>query len=164
MKKLAFALMTVSLVVSIPSFAEEKAQRDAWGGAPAAEKPAKKAEPVVLQDLTLTGRISKSEKTNKEGKTTISYVLIDANGKEIKLPIPKAPKAKKGEAAAPAIVLDVFVDKTATIMAKGTETTDKKGAKSVHVKEITNILLAAPEAAPAVAPAAPAPAPAEPAQ
>ncbi len=160
MKKLAFALMTVSLVVSIPSFAREKAQPNAMGGAPAAEKPAKKAEPAALPDVTLTGRISKLQKTDKKGRTTTSYVLVDPNGKEIKLPIPQAPKAKKGEVAVPAIILDAYVDRAVTVIAKATETTDKTGAKSVHVKEIVNVFLAGPDTAPAVAPAAPAPAPA----
>jgi len=161
MKKLAFALMAVSFFVSIPSFAKEKGQK-AWGN-PAAVKPAKQdrpaklAEPVALQDLNLTGRISKSEKTDKNGKTTTSYVLIDSRGKEISLPVPDAAKAKKGEATAQAINLDVYVDKTVTIVAKGTEKTAKTGAKSVHVKEIVSVSVAGLDTAPAVAPAAPAP-------
>lgn len=160
MKKLALALMTASLVASSPSFAKEKAQGGQWWGAPAADKPAKKAEPPPLQDLNLTGQITTSQKTDKKGNTTTSYLLTDPNGKEIKLPVPTAPKAKKGEAAVPAINLDTYVGKAVTIVARGTETTNKKGEKSMHVKEIVSVSLADQGAAPAAAPAAPAPAPA----
>ncbi|MEI6211973.1 MAG: hypothetical protein WCR06_10165 [bacterium] len=157
MKKMAFALMALSLVVSIPAVAKDKAAHNA-GGSPAAEKPAKTPEPAALQELTLTGRISKAQKTDKKGKTTSSYVLTDPAGQVVKLPTPTAPKAKKGEAAVPAINLDDYVDKAVTIVAKGTETTDQAGAKIVHVKHIVSVTAAGLDAAPAPAAAAPAPA------
>ena len=152
MKKMAFALMALSLVVSIPAVAKDKAHGQA-GGAPAAEKPAKKAEPAVQMDLTITGTVSKSQKTDKKGNTTSSYVLTDPAGQVIKLPTPPAAKAKKGEAPVPAINLDDYVDKAVTIVAKGTETTDKAGAKTVHVKHIVSVTLAGLNAAPAAVPA-----------
>ena len=100
-----------------------------------AEKKAKAA----LKELTIEGRITKTEKKNKKGKTRTSYVLTDAEGKKINLPTPKAPKKKKKDAEpAPAINLDDYVDVDVKVVGKGTET-EKKDKKIIKLKEITSI-------------------------
>ena len=171
MKSVGFVMMALSLVISMPAVAKDKGQKH-WGD-PAV---AKKADPPALQDVTIVGRISNSQTQDKKGNVVTSYVLTDPTGQAIKLPTPHSAKAKKGEVPAPAINLDDYVGKMVTIVAKGTESVSKKGAKITHIQKIVSVTAAdavpdavpaaAPAQAPAAAPApdvAPAPAPAAPA-
>ena len=155
MKSTVFVLMALSLVISMPAIAKDKKQNQ-WGD----RAVAKKAEQPVLEDITIVGTISKSQKQDKKGNVVTSYVLTDHASQVINLPIPHEAKAKKGEVSAPAINLDDYLDKTVTLVAKGTESVSKKGIKMTHIQKIVSVTAAdaAPAAAPAPAPAA-APAP-----
>ena len=103
--------------------------------APAApvEKAAKveraKMPPAV--DITVSGTLKKEEKTKvgKDGKETkrVHYMLVQDDGAKIMLP------SKKNQN------LDAFVDKKVTIVGKGREVVDKKGAKKNIVSDITTI-------------------------
>ena len=154
MKSVVCAVMALSLVVSIPAVAKGRGQKQ-WSD-PA---QAKKADPVVLQDLSITGKIAKTQKQDNKGRTTDSYVLTDATGQDFKLPTPHAAKARKGEAFAPPINLDDYVGKTVTVVAKGTESVKKNGSKTTHIVQIVSVS-AVPDAAPAAANPAPAASPA----
>ena len=98
----------------------------------AGEKAAKVEAP--LQDLTLTGKITKEEKAGKEGKAAkVTYTLTTTDG--VAYVLPEAKKAKEGAAA---IKLDDNLNADVKVVAKGREM-DKDGKKIVHVVEIVSI-------------------------
>ena len=97
--------------------------------APDAATPAKVKKEVVLQDLTLTGKVT--------SETITRYYLTDASGAKVPLPGPNA--GKKGAAEAPAINLADYVGATVKVTAKGTETVSKKGGTTTNVTTIISI-------------------------
>lgn len=109
--------------------------------APKKEKKAKKPK-APLEDITISGTVSKVEKENKKGKVNVSYFLTDGEGNKIKLPAPKVrkkpKKSKPGEAPPPQINLEDYVDSQVTIEAKGF-TKEKKGKVRTFVKKIVSI-------------------------
>jgi len=144
MKRIVSVVVVLSLVASMAAVAGKKE----GNAAPKAPKEPKVEVPLL--DFTFTGKITKTQQPGKDGKNVDHYVLTTVAGQVIELPIPHAPKAKKGEIAAPVINLGDYVDKAVTITAKGREV-EKKGVKTTHIKEIVSILIETPpvEAAPA---------------
>lgn len=130
----------------------------AEGDADAAAKPekVKNAEPEVLQDVSVTGVIAKTQKQTKNGKMKDVFTLTDAAGTAISLPIPPAPKGK-GAPAVPVLNLNDYVGKVAVVSGQGTEKESKKGVKRITIRSITNIV----EVGAGTKPAEAAPAPAE---
>ena len=156
-------MASVVLALSVAVSAQLLAQDNAAGERPARGHKDKGGEPEVLQDITLTGTVTKADREGRNGKTMTVYTLTDKDGKTTHLPAPGDRGAKAGEGAAPAVNIDAFVGKTVTIAAKGSEV-ERNGAKRTHIREIVTITeVAAAPAAAAPAPA-PAPAPAEPAK
>ncbi len=110
---------------------------DDGDGGGAKKKPAKKAPPP-LEELTLTGTLSKTERTGKDDKVTVTYTLTDANGAKIRVPQPRKPRAKKGEQAPAVIDLEDFVDQQVVIEGKG-RTTERGGKQSVTLVSVTSV-------------------------
>lgn len=111
------------------------------GDAPKKEKKERKP----LEEMTITGTITKIEKKGKGDKVSIRYVLTDETGNKIRLPKPRKPRKKKGkegeaapEAAPDAINLADFVDAKVTVVGQG-YTKEKKGKKSIYLKKIVKI-------------------------
>ena len=122
-------VLTVLIVVSMTGSALA-APKKAKKARPAKAAPAKAAK-VPVKEMTLTGTVSKEEKKSRKGTATVSYVLTDAAGNKITLPKPKA----KGEGA---VDLADFVDKSVTVVAKGTET--KSGDKTnIRLSQLISI-------------------------
>jgi len=140
-------LLLGSGLCGVVSAQEAGAGKAKGGERPHMERPA----PV---DMTVTGKITKEERQNREGKTVTHYVLTDAAGNKVMLSEGRGPKAE-GEAAS-AIKLADYVDKDVTIVGKGF-TTERDGKKMTRMVSITKIDAAGAAAAPAPAPA-PAPA------
>ena len=88
-----------------------------------------KAGESTLKEITLTGKIAKK---TEEGSAKVTYVLVDAAGKEIKLPTPKP--TKKDGAEVPAINLADYVDANVKVVGMGIE-----GEKTVVLKKISTI-------------------------
>lgn len=101
--------------------------------------PKQKRPAAAMQEMTLTGTISKMEKKGKGDKVSVSYILTDAEGTKIRLPVPRAPKKKKGGEAAPAVInLADFVDQQVKVVGMGRET--KRGdKKSIQLRTITTV-------------------------
>ncbi len=106
------------------------------------EAPKKRPErkpPAPLEDLTLTGTLTKTEREGKDGKTRVTYTLTDAQGAKIRVPPPRAPRVKKGEEAPPpAIDLEDFVDQEVVVEGKG-RVTERGGKKSVRLQSVTSV-------------------------
>lgn len=152
MKRMVAGLVLLALVmVPVLSMAQDAAPaRPAPDPAPVAQEPApgrQAAAPVVLDDLTLTGKISKEETLVKgrDGVTETKvdvYFLTDEKGEKIALPADaKAPSVGRGETPpAPApeagFKLEGFVDADVKIMAKG-QVIDRGGKKTTVAKIIT---------------------------
>ena len=103
----------------------------------AAKAPKKELE---LQDLILTGKITREEGLGKNGMPVTHYFLTDASGNRIALPTPHA--KKKGAVEPAVITLDDYVDAYVTLTARGTRTdaAGRKGAKTtIDVRTITAI-------------------------
>jgi len=141
MKRIVSVVVALSLVASMSAVAGKKDGN-------AVPKEPKDAPPLL--DLTLTGKITKTQQQTKDGKTVDHYVLTTAAGQVIELPIPRAPKAKKGEVAAPAINLDNYVEKMVIVTVKGNDV-ERKGVRTTKIKEIVSIVAETPpvEASPA---------------
>jgi len=122
MKRLFIALLLAGMMV-VP-FAV-MAQDDTGAGETAKPKPSA----PVLQDMTLSGTISKEEK-EVDGKPKATYTLTDAAGIKIKLP-----SLKKDQT----INLDDFVNAKVTVVGQGTEKESSSGKKSISLKTITSI-------------------------
>ncbi len=105
---------------------------------PTATIPPKVKKEVVLQDLTLTGKVTREEVQNKKGAMVTQYFLNDASGTKIALPTPQASK-KDPAAMANLINLGDYVDANVKVAAKGTETVSKKVGKLVNVSTIVSI-------------------------
>lgn len=119
------------------------------GDGPKKEKKAKKAkkEQPQMEEMTITGKITKAEKKGKGDKVSVAYTLTDAAGNKISLPTPKAPKKGKKEGEAPAaeaavINLEEFVDANVTLVGKG-YSKEAKGKKRIYIKTIEKIEKAA---------------------
>ena len=112
LKRLIGVLACCALFVCYsPLGAQEQGE---GGGEEAKPKKERKPRPKP-EELTLTGKLEKKETTKtKDGKerTSVKYYLADAEGNKIRIPVPRAPKKKKGEEAAPAVInLDDHVDR-----------------------------------------------------
>lgn len=123
-----------------PVFAGEDG--DAPKDAPKKEKKAKKEHPP-MEEMTISGTITKTEKKSKKGDVRVRYLLTDDAGNKIFLPTPRKPrkkKGKKGEAAPEAATINFedFVDAKVTVVGKG-YTKEKKGKKYIHLKKIDKI-------------------------
>ena len=149
MKKIVIMMFAAALMIPVLDTygAEGKVKKEKV----AKVKVAKEKQPKApLEELTITGKISKVEKLGKvkpakdgqpetPAKMSTSYTLTLDDGVVVKLPAIKAPKAKKGEAApADVINLDDFVDADVTIVAKGTNA-EKKGKMVVAIKEVITV-------------------------
>jgi len=139
MKNLLISAVAVSLAFATVS---ASAQRKEGG------RPAKDAVKAPIEELVLTGKITKEEtlKAGKEGKETkiVKYTLTEADGTAVNL-------SRLKKAGAETIDLVKYVDKDVKITGKGWTETNKNGKKIVHVVSITTIEEVLP---PAPAPAA----------
>lgn len=145
MKKWTFA--SLALVAVLALGLSVRAEEGDGGGAPGGkkhnEKPGGEKKPAPqLEEMTLTGKLTKTEKTMKDkngGEKKIEiYVLEESGGSKVNIP---APKAKKGEQA-PALDLSAFADKSVELVAMGTKRTIKKGDKDTTmymIKEVKSI-------------------------
>lgn len=112
----AMAAVVLSAAVAL---AEGEAPAKVKGEkAPRAEQAPKAEKQVVeMEALTLFGRVSKEEvaKKGKDGAEVkmARYVLTDADGNQVNLPNPKAPKGQTP------VSLDAFVDKQVKVTGKG---------------------------------------------
>lgn len=88
-----------------------------------------------LTELTLSGKIGKTEKKNKKGKTKTCYFLKDADGNKIILPACGKNKGKQKGKKAASVNLEEYVGKEVTIVGKGFQKT--------WLAEITKIDVAA---------------------
>lgn len=89
---------------------------------------------VALEDITLTGKISKTE-AGKAG--VVHFVLTDAEGNKIKLP--KAVSAKGGEGEGAAVIkLEDFVDAQVEVVGKG-RVEEKEGKKVTVLKSVSSV-------------------------
>jgi len=141
MRRMWLVLMAAGLMVGGVAMAQDWGMGEAdeggdAGGGKKAKKEKKekkekkaKAPKAPLQELTLEGKITKTEKKGKA-----SYVLTTADGAKVSL---KTPKAKKG-AEAPAINLEDYVDADVTLVGQGSQS-EKKGKKQISLKTITSI-------------------------
>lgn len=156
MKKWTFASLALVAVLAmgLSLRAEEGEGGDMGGGDGGApnggkkekkggDKPAgeKKAAPQ-LEELTLTGKLTKTEKSMKDKnggeKKMEVYSLECTDGAKVTIPPPKA--GKGGEA--PAVDLSAFADKNVELVAMGTKRSVKKGDKEVtmySVKEVKSV-------------------------
>lgn len=153
MKRMWSMAMVAAMVLS-PVLGTQA--QEAGGGA----KPKGEHKQPALTDMTVSGTVSKEDRTNPNGKTFSHYVLTEASGAKVMLPGGE-PHARPG-ATAPATTfkLEEFVGKDVTITGKGF-TMEREGKKITRLAEITKIDVTVPAAAPAATPAAaPAAAPA----
>jgi len=107
-----------------------------------AEKGMRADKAKSMQDLFLTGVISKDEKTNAKGEKSTVYVLTDDAG--VVTNLPKAEKA--------GVKLEDFVGGKVTVVGKGMKHETKDGTK-IMVKVITSVEKSDEKAEPAEAPA-----------
>lgn len=127
------------LVTSAGALAQEHADTAAKDvQAPEKTEKAKHAQPEVLQDVTVTGTIAKTQKQTKDGKMKDVFTLTDAAGTTLSLPTPHAPKGK-GVMSIPVFNLNDYVGKTVVVSGQGVEK-EKKGVKRVSIRSITNIV------------------------
>jgi hypothetical protein len=112
--------------------------------------PKKERERPALTEMTVTGTISKEEMKGRQGRTMTHYVLTDAAGSKIFLPMERRHRGGEGAEQPAQVNLEEYVGKNVTIVGKGF-TTEREGKKFTRIVEISKI-----EAA-AAAPAAPAP-------
>lgn len=121
------------------------AEGDAPAEAKAEKKKRAKKPTPPLEEMTVTGTITKSE-SKKGEKVRVKYILTDDAGKKITLPKPRKPKKKKGkaaegeaaEAAPAALNLDDFVDAKVTVVGKGFMK-EKKGKKTIFLKQVLKV-------------------------
>ena len=110
------------------------------------ERKKRDRQPVKLEEMTLTGKLTKSEKTmkGKDGneRKIERFLLTTADGKKIPMPTPrgagKKKKKKDGEGEnqnqdkKPAkFDLNQFIDKNVTVVAMGMKRTQKRGDKEI---------------------------------
>ena len=121
---------------------EEKAQQafqkctaldgdNKWTGAAKDQKEAKekrdrgkKRKEAVLQQYAVVGVLQSQQKKHNDGEIRTSYVVKDVNGILFSLPI----KGKEAEE---------YIGRKVQVVGKGREKTDKKGVKSIILKEIS---------------------------
>jgi len=106
---------------------------------PAAAKEKPKDAESVLQDLTLTGKVEKTQKQGKDGQTVDVYTLAVNDGEPVPLPWHK----KEGSSL---MNLDDYVGKEVKISAKGM-IVEKDGKKKTVVKKIISVEAAGGDAA-----------------
>lgn len=130
MKRIVMLLVAVAFMgaTAMSVCAADKVKKEK-APAPAKEKKVKKekkdaAAKPALEDLTITGVLSKSEEKKGE-KTTVKYVLTDGEGKKITIPA-----AKKGED----LKLDDYVNAAVVVTGTGMKT-----AKGVTLKTVTKV-------------------------
>lgn len=146
MKRLMIGSMAAAVVMAAAmARAEGEAPKTKPEKAPKAAK-----EQVAMETLTLFGKVSKEEvaKKGKDGaelKVT-KYLLTEADGNQVVLPKPKAPKGQEP------VNLDTFVDKQVKVVGKG------KAMPAGAKKKTLLVVLESIEEAVAPAPAAEAPA------
>ncbi len=100
------------------------------------EKAEKKAKPA-LEDMTVSGTVTKEEKENKKGEAMALYSLTDAEGNVIRLPGGAGPgRGKKKDA--PAVNLEEYVNSAVTITGKGMSV-ERKGKTTTRIVRITNV-------------------------
>ena len=145
MKRMWLMVMVAAVVMSPVLYTQAQ---EAGGG-----KPKGESKRPALTDITVSGKISKTDETGRTGKTYARYILTEATGATVMLPSGEG-RGRTGDAApAPAFKLADYVGKDVTITGKGFEREGKK-----IFREITKIDVAAPAAAPAAAVPAAAPA------
>ncbi len=132
MKRMILVLFAIACltIIALPALAQD----DSVASAKAEEKVKKAEAPVI--EVTLVGKITTMEKTNKKGKIKTMYVLTDAEGKTTHLPKPK--KKKKNAEPSPVLILDNYLNVDVKVIGEGIET-EKKGKKKIKIKTITSI-------------------------
>jgi hypothetical protein len=101
------------------------------GEGKAPKKGEGKAQPPALEEITLTGKVEKSEKKVGEKSVTL-YTLTDANGNVVNLPPSKDNPPKYN--------LDDFVGENVKVVGQGITRENKKtNKKEVILKTITTI-------------------------
>jgi hypothetical protein len=148
------AVLAVVLAVGNVNAGDKEGKKADAGGVPASEqgavgiaqdaaKEGKKAEGEKVKvpevEITLNGTIIKEEKTGEGGKVSVNYVLTTVDGTRVKLPTPKAQKAKEGAApAAPAINLDDYLNAPVKIVGLGSETV-KGEKKQIKISKLSSV-------------------------
>lgn len=132
MKKIILVLFAIAslTIIALPALAQDGAVETTK----AKEKVNKPKSPVI--EVTLVGKITTMEKTNKKGKTKKVYLLTDAEGETTYLP--KSKKQKENAEPAPVIILDNFLNIDVKVLGKGIEK-EKKGKKKIKMETITSI-------------------------
>ncbi len=137
MKRLFVSLSVLSLM-----FAFQNAQAEPAKKKEKAEKV--KKEKPQMEEVTLSGKLVKVERTAKNKKTgeetkSVSYVIEGADGTKSRLPAPR--KAKGEEVAADPYA--EHVDKNVTVTGMGTKMTrkNKKGEETttLMLRKVSNI-------------------------
>ncbi len=131
----------LAVAVMMGSVASSKAEGDA---APAVPKVAKAAQadkpaPPPLQELTLTGKVSKEEVANKKtGANETRYFLTDAQGSKTVIPANKPKVDKKTGVAEPAINLEQYVGSDVKLIGMGSQT-DRRGKVVIAIRSVKSI-------------------------
>jgi hypothetical protein len=90
----------------------------------------------TYKEITLVGRIVKDEKKNDEGTVVKTfYSLVDAVGKETRLPPPRPPNEKD---QAPDIALDEYVGANVKLLVQGFDV-EKNNVRFFAVHRIASI-------------------------
>lgn len=133
MKRIFVGLLAVCLLGSLTVLAEEQAVTEkattekATTEKAAPAKAVKKAAPVALQDLTVTGTLEQDAKK--------AFSIKEADGTVVKVATPKAGKTD----AAAAIDLAQYVGKNVKVVGKGIAKTGKDGKKTTAIRTVTSI-------------------------
>ena len=155
------ALIVALLGWAAVGFAQEggkKGDKPAGGAKVEKAEKGEKGGKQALEDIVVTGKLTKQEAKGREGKKPAEgataaapaahYVVTDANGQVINI----APQKPAEGAAAPAIDLEKYVGKQVTVTGKGrTHEPKKEGeAKKTYIVEVLRVdEVVAPAAAPA---------------
>lgn len=139
MKKLFVAgvAAAVLMIPVVPSVAKD----DAAPAAPKAEKAAKvdKPAPAPLQEITLTGKISKEEVADKKTGANVSkYFLTDAQGAKTVIPVSRPKVDKKTGVAEPVLNLDQYVGSDVKLLGMGSQA-DRKGKMVITIRSVKSI-------------------------
>lgn len=142
MKRMMMLMVAVACmgVVALPVVAEEgvdkKPMKVKKVKAPIAKKVKGEKKPKpVLEDIIISGVIAKVEKTGKDDKVVVQYVITDGEGNKISLPKLKKSKKKGDEAA---FNIEDYLDAGVKVIGKGIKV-EKKGKTIVMLKQVTRI-------------------------
>jgi len=140
-------LLTVVLVAVVllsPAFVNFARAEDAGAGTTTCEKAVSEKQKPEPIEMTFTGKITKEERQDKEGKTRAHFILTDAAGTRVML----SGGWKHGDEKAASVNLEEYVNKDVTVTGKGfqRERDGKKWTRMVAITKI-DVVVATPPAA-----------------